>query len=135
MKLRTMWASEDNKTKLALWLKSYRYIYYSACSCACACSFNHSFYMYYSCYSHYHHNPHHSYHSSYYFSYSILSYHTMLYYIILWSMYINMWCDTQRCWLSNNIYYYSTIILTDRQTDRQTHTDRQTCMLCYSHCL
>ena len=41
----------------------------------------------------------------------ILSYHTVLYYIISRYLCINMWCDTQCCWLTNNIYYYSIIIL------------------------
>ena len=52
-------------------------------------------------------------------SYLILSYLTLLhlilfilnYYIILWYMYINIWYDTQCCWLTNNMYYYSIMIL------------------------
>ena len=49
----------------------------------------------------------------------ILSYLTLLYlilfiinYYIIWCyLCINIWCDMQCCWLSNNIYYYSIMIL------------------------
>ena len=50
--------------------------------------------------------------------YLILSYLTLLYlilfilnYYIIWCyLCINMWCDTQCCWLINNIYHYYSII-------------------------
>ena len=43
-------------------------------------------------------------------SYLNLSYHTILCYIIRCYLCINMWCDTQRCWLNKNIYHYYSII-------------------------
>ena len=44
-------------------------------------------------------------------TYLILPYYTILYYIILRYLFINMWCDTQCCWLTDSMYYYSIIIL------------------------
>ena len=60
--------------------------------------------------------------------YFFLSYLTLLYlilfilnnYVIWCYLCINMWCDTQCCWLTKNIYYYSIITLISVWYDSST---------------